>query len=92
MDFVWVCLKTTGEDGRAEEELWRTPDSKLDLSRVVTMTIPLSAREGSSRQLEIAISVNGSLEAASRRATLIGRIIDEQDPAAIAPVTGKGRL
>jgi UDP-GlcNAc:undecaprenyl-phosphate GlcNAc-1-phosphate transferase len=93
MDFAWVCLKTTREDGRAEEELWRTPDSKLDLSRVITMTIPLRGRkEGLSRQLEIAISVNGSLEAASHRVTLIGRLIDEQDLAAIAPIARKGRL
>ena len=93
MDFAWVCLKTTREDGGAEEELWRTPDSKLDLSRVVTMTIPLrSSEEGLSRQLEIAVCVNGSLEAASRRATLIGRLIDEQGMAAIAPIAGKGRL
>lgn len=92
MDFAWVCLKTTGEDGRAEEELWRTSDSKLDLSRVVTMTIPLrSGEEGLSRQLEVAISVNGSLEAASRRATLIGRLIDEQNLSVIAPISGKGR-
>lgn len=93
MDFAWVLLKTTREDGQVEEELWRTPDTKLDLSRVVKMTIPLrGSKEGLSRQLEVAICVNGSLEAASRRATLIGRIIDEQDLAAIAPIAGKGRL
>lgn len=93
MDFAWVCLKTTRQDGQAEEELWRTPKSDLDLSRVVTMTIPLrGSQEGLSSQLEIAISVNGSLEVASRRATFIGRLIDERDVAAIAPIAGKGRL
>jgi len=93
MDFAWVCLKTTREDGQADEELWRTPNTKLDLSQVITMTIPLrGSKEGLSRQLEIAISVNGSLETASRRATLIGRLIDEQDLAAVAPIAGKGRL
>ncbi len=79
MEFAWIAVKTTFEDGRVEEELWRPPEGKPDLSRIVTMTIPLANghEPGISQQLEIAICVNGSLEAAGRRATLFGRLMDE---------------
>ncbi len=82
MDFAWIALKTTHKDGRVEEELWRPPEGKPDLLRVVTMSIPLNSDEepGSSRQLEVAIVVNGSLEAAGRRATLLSRLLDENQP------------
>ena len=78
MGFAWVCLKTSYEDGRVKEEIWRGPKTSPDLSRVITMTIPLgNSRTGVSRRFEIAISANGSLESASRRATLFSRLIDE---------------
>jgi UDP-GlcNAc:undecaprenyl-phosphate GlcNAc-1-phosphate transferase len=79
MDFAWIALKTTHEDGRVEEELWRPPDGKLDLSRIVTMTIPFKNGHGPevSQELEVAICVNGSLEGAGRRATLFARLLDE---------------
>jgi hypothetical protein len=79
MDFAWIGIKTTHADGRIEEELWRPPQGKPDLSRIVTMTLPLKngCPAGSSRQLELAISINGSLEAAGRRATLFSRLMDE---------------
>ena len=51
----------------------------------MTMTIPCG--DGTPRirrQFEIAIAINGSLEAASRRATLFGRLIDEHSPHFIA--------
>ena len=35
---------------------------------------------GVSQQLEVAICMNGSLEAVGRRATLFGRLIDENQP------------
>ena len=78
MDFAWVSLKTTYADGRTEEELWRTPQNLPDLSRIATVTIPLGPNgSGTSRQIEIAIRVNGSIEAAGRRASLFGRLMDE---------------
>jgi UDP-GlcNAc:undecaprenyl-phosphate GlcNAc-1-phosphate transferase len=79
MDFAWIALKTSYEDGRVEEEIWRPPDGKPDLSRVVTMTVPFENGHGPgvSQELEVAICVNGSLEAAGRQATLFGRLIDE---------------
>jgi hypothetical protein len=45
------------------------------------MTIPLKNGHapGTAQQLEVALRTNGSLEAAGRRATLLGRLIDEND-------------
>jgi len=86
MDFAWVSLKTTYPDGRIEEEIWRASEPKPGMSRLVTVTIPLASSNGDPpRRFEIAIWVNGSLEAANRRATLFGRLIDEHSLAALRP-------
>lgn len=82
MGFAWIALKTTHEDGRVEEELWRPPEGKPDLSRIVTMSIPFRNGHGPgvSQQLEVAICMDGSLETVGRRATLFGRLMDENRP------------
>ena len=81
MDFAWVGLKTTHADGRVEEEVWRTSYLKPELPRIVTLTIPLDhAGADPSREFEIGVSMNGSIEAAGRRATLFGRLLDENQP------------
>ena len=78
MDFAWLSLKTTHDDGRIETELWRASETPADMTRLVRMTIPLAAGDdGVEREFEIAIWANGSLEAASCRATLFGRLLDE---------------
>jgi len=78
MDFAWISLKVAHMDGRVEEEIWRAAASRPDLPRIVTMTIPLDYGDSDvSRQFEVAIRMNGSIEAASRRATLFGRLLDE---------------
>jgi UDP-N-acetylmuramyl pentapeptide phosphotransferase/UDP-N-acetylglucosamine-1-phosphate transferase len=78
MDFAWISLRTVYDDGRIEEELWRCSQPNPSLPGIVTMSIPLSnACAGASRRFEIAICVNGSIEAAGRRATLFGRLLDE---------------
>ena len=42
MDFVWISLKTTYDDGRIDTEIWRASgDPPLDMSRLVTMTFPV---------------------------------------------------
>ena len=81
MEFAWLSLKTMHIDGRVEEEIWRLPEREPNLAKVVTMTIPCGNGDPRiRRQFEIAIAVNGSLEVASRRATLFGRLIDEHAP------------
>jgi UDP-GlcNAc:undecaprenyl-phosphate/decaprenyl-phosphate GlcNAc-1-phosphate transferase len=80
MDFAWISLQTTHDDGRTEEELWRAPETKPDLTRIITMTIPLNEdhhQTTPARRFEIAICANGSVESAARRATLFGRLLDE---------------
>jgi len=78
MDFAWISLRLAYSDGRVEEEVWRAPRTRPDLPRIATMTIPLDYGDSNvSRQFEIAIRMNGSIEAASRRATLFGRLLDE---------------
>ena len=77
--FAWITLKTTHEDGRTEKEFWHPPNSKPNSSRVFTMAIPFRNSHGpeTSQQLEVAICINGSLEAAGHQAMLFGRLIDE---------------
>jgi len=78
MDFAYVALKTVSPDGKIGEEIWRAEGPKQGHSRIVTMTVPLPpTAESPKRQCEIAIWTNGSLEDASRRATLFGRLMDE---------------
>jgi UDP-GlcNAc:undecaprenyl-phosphate GlcNAc-1-phosphate transferase len=78
MDFAWIALRTTYEDGRIEEELWRQPNAKTDLSRIITMTIPLiRSQVGVAQQMEIAIHVGGGLESAARRASQFGRLLGD---------------
>lgn len=80
MDFAYLALKTSYADGRIDEEIWRATETKPGMSRVVTMTVPLQrSRPGTTQQFEIAIWANGSLEDASHRATLFGRLIDESE-------------
>jgi hypothetical protein len=78
MNFAWVSLRTTHPDGRIETEVWRSADSRPDLSHLITMRVPLARNNGDAlREFEIAICADGSLEAASHRATLFGRLMDE---------------
>ncbi len=79
MDFVWISLKKTYGDGRTETEIWRVPGGPpSETSELVMMTIPIkNGGPHISEELEIAVRVNGSLEAAGRRITLFGRLMDE---------------
>jgi len=78
MDLAWVSLKTRHKDGRVDEEIWRAPRSEPNLSRIITVTIPLGKSEkGAAEEFEFAISADDSLEDANYRATLFGRLIDE---------------
>jgi UDP-GlcNAc:undecaprenyl-phosphate GlcNAc-1-phosphate transferase len=93
MGFAWISLKISHEDGRVEEKLWRCPETGAELSRVVTMRLPLDDGHANvSRRLEIAIYVNGSLESANRRATFFGRLIDESRIAAMFDPESSGGM
>ncbi len=89
MDFAWVSLTTTHPDGEIEQEIWKNPSLKTNGSRLVMMTVPLAKVNGEPlREFEIAIWANGSLEAANRRASLFGRLMDEYG---CRPVVRAGR-
>lgn len=79
MDFAWVSLKRIHPSGRIDTEIWRSPNgSPANLSRLITMRIPFQNGDPDCvYELEVAISVNGSYESASRRGTLFGRLLDE---------------
>jgi len=78
MDFAWISLKTTYTDGRVEEESWMGPQTPSRPPRIVTMTITFGNGDpNASRKFEAAIRTHGSVEAASRRALLFGRLVDE---------------
>ena len=88
MDLAWVSMKTKDKDGTVRTEVWRLADTPPDLSAermadkvdVVIMNVPvLNHHAGGLLEFEIAISVNGSLESAGRRATLFSRLIDEHN-------------
>jgi UDP-GlcNAc:undecaprenyl-phosphate GlcNAc-1-phosphate transferase len=94
MDFAWVSVKTTYEDGRIETEVWRPAHAPPpDPSQLVTMTIPFQNGDPHVvQEFEIALSVGGSYETLARRATLFGRLLDESEslrsPQRSAPATG----
>lgn len=90
MESAWIALRTTHDDGRIEEEIWQSPDGKPDLSRIVTMTVPLKNGHvpRTSQQLEIAFCVDDSLEMVGYRATLFGRLIDENDARSTVAMSG----
>ncbi len=93
MDFAWISLKTTYHDGRTQEEIWRASRTNPDLARIITMTIPLDEDRGGghpARRFEIAICANGSVESAARRASLFGRLLDENDQRLAAGASGPG--
>ncbi|UCD51880.1 MAG: undecaprenyl/decaprenyl-phosphate alpha-N-acetylglucosaminyl 1-phosphate transferase [Phycisphaerales bacterium] len=82
MDFAYLSLQTIYDKGRDETEVWRAPSVKTNMSRLIKMTIPFgNGGAGVRQEFEIAIWANGSIEAASRRATLFGRLLDEADVA-----------
>jgi UDP-GlcNAc:undecaprenyl-phosphate/decaprenyl-phosphate GlcNAc-1-phosphate transferase len=83
LDFDRVSLSMTDARGPTDVEVWRKTDVTPKAVRVVTMNMPLSGTGADSRSrmdIEVAIIVDGSVEAAGRRGVLFGRLIDERCP------------
>jgi UDP-GlcNAc:undecaprenyl-phosphate GlcNAc-1-phosphate transferase len=86
MGFAWVTLTRTGADGRAETEFWQSPTHQAPVCRILRMTVPYSHdHEERSREFQIAICIDNSLEDACRRASLFGRLIDARGTTQAAP-------
>lgn len=78
MEFAWISWKTVGESGETYEEVWRATLPKPGASRMMTTRIPLvNGKNGQSGEIEVGVWTNGFVEAAARRITLFGRLLDE---------------
>ena len=84
LDVVWVALAVGNSAGEAWTYVWRRQGPAPLSHDVITMDIPVG-RKGPvcSMRMEAGFQVNGSLEAAGRRAGLLGRLIDECDLAGV---------
>lgn len=81
MNFAWLFLTFTEDDGTVHKSLWQQKDFKPDPSCITLMTLPVHKENGSLIELELGIISDSSLESAGRRATLFSRLIDECNPA-----------
>ena len=80
MDFAWMSVKTTHPDGRIDEEVWENSQRPSDLSNIIEVNIPDNTPQPNSRrEFAIAICVKESIEGAAYRASLFGRLMDEND-------------
>jgi hypothetical protein len=80
MDVIWIALTFTRDNGPVRTFAWRRDGPPPSSRDIITMTIPVArSRPESSLEIEAGFRVNGSLEAAGRRAGLLGRLIDESD-------------
>jgi len=87
-DFVWLSLMEPDKNGNTQTSVWRNSNYKPDpADNIVIMKIPVSAnRKNGSYVFELAILKNGSLEAATRRAALFGRLLDESNKSVFHPI------
>lgn len=79
LNFVWISIGYTDSDGIVNTSIWRRADSKLDLSKVAVLTIPVSGQKSTEpMEIEVAIAVDSSLESVGRRVALFSRLIEER--------------
>lgn len=80
MEFVWVALSVQNGDGGKQACVWRRDGREVPRAqRLMTMTVPVGeSQPGVSMSIELAIDDSDSLETIGRRATLFGRLLDEQ--------------
>lgn len=94
LNCAWVSLTVRSREGKMDTRIWRGPSPAPKMSRIVTMSFPVSdAHTGTSVEFEIAIAADGSLESAGRRGALFSRLIDEHGlarEAAAACTVGPG--
>jgi len=78
LDFAWVSMSATDNEGNIETYLWRRPGTTPVSARVTVVKVPvLAMAPGASLEVEVAVLTNGSIEGAARRASLFGRLMDE---------------
>ncbi|UCG57944.1 MAG: undecaprenyl/decaprenyl-phosphate alpha-N-acetylglucosaminyl 1-phosphate transferase [Phycisphaerales bacterium] len=78
LDFAWVSMTTTDREGNAETSVWRRPGAPSTSARVTIIRVPVQdLARTASIEVEAAVLTNGSIEGATRRASLFGRLMDE---------------
>lgn len=81
MDFALLTVSKKNGDGLPDSLVWRYVSQDASSERLVKMTVPLDDDgAGEPCQIEIGVKINGSLEAAARRAALFGRLIEGHGP------------
>ncbi len=84
MDFLWMTAVIKNGRPVGQRIFWRKPNDSPS-GRIINMSLPpLDLGDGYTLRIDAAVKVNGSLEAAGRRATLFERLIDERDVPVIA--------
>lgn len=78
MEFLGVTLSLV-DGGTTYRPVWRRPGPEPFHQETISMNMPIkNCAPGSSLQIDVTVIVNGSLEAAGRRISLFGRLIDER--------------
>lgn len=89
LDFAWVSMTSTDPQGNTETTVWRRPGTPPTSARVTIIRVPVQdlARKATI-ELEAAVLTNGSIEGATRRASLFGRLMDEYKMPALHGISG----
>jgi hypothetical protein len=89
MGFEHVALTLEGAQAVTRKLMWQRPPEPGSSPEVVSISMPLvlGGRAGKATIL-VTFEPNGSLEAAGRRVTLFGRLIDESFPSAESEDSG----
>ena len=68
----------TNRDGTRRTLRWKSPGCSVGSDGIVTTTLPIrDRRAGFALNLELQVHVNDSLESASRRIALFGRLLEQ---------------
>ncbi len=78
LDFAWALMSATDHEGNIETHLWRRPGTSPTSARVTIVRVPVQTLAPKQlMEVEVAVLTNGSIEGAIRRASLLGRLMDE---------------
>jgi membrane protein implicated in regulation of membrane protease activity len=78
MDFASSSLPLTNRDGTKRELVWERDTEDINPDEMVKMIMPVrDRRSGPPLNLEVKVHANGSLESATRRLSLLSRLLEE---------------
>lgn len=86
LDFAWVSIDVADHEGNTQSHVWRRPTSLPQGSRLTIVKVPVQMLlSNQPLEVEVAVLTNGSVEGATRRASLLGRLLDEYKMPALGP-------